>query len=87
MEQESGLSTPKATASSAATGEEVFVHLAAIKSGGYRSLRGRQAVQFDVTKSPKGMAGRERFRLSSRDQRMPSSERISGISSFGAMPD
>jgi len=35
-------------------GEDVFVHFSAIQSGGFRSLQEGQAVQFDVTKGPKG---------------------------------
>ena len=36
------------------TGEDVFVHFSAIQAGGFRSLQEGQAVQFDVTKGPKG---------------------------------
>jgi CspA family cold shock protein len=36
------------------TGEDVFVHFSAIQAGGFRSLREGQAVQFEVTKGPKG---------------------------------
>ncbi len=36
-------------------GEDVFVHFSAIQSnGGFRSLQEGQAVQFNVTKGPKG---------------------------------
>ena len=35
-------------------GEDVFVHFSAIQAGGLRSLQEGQAVQFDVTKGPKG---------------------------------
>jgi CspA family cold shock protein len=35
-------------------GEGVFVHFSAIQAGGFRSLQEGQAVQFDVTKGPKG---------------------------------
>jgi len=35
-------------------GEDVFVHFSAIQAGGFRSLQEGQAVQFDVTKGPKG---------------------------------
>ncbi|HTV16467.1 MAG TPA: cold-shock protein [Acidobacteriaceae bacterium] len=36
-------------------GEDVFVHYSAIQSnGGFRSLQEGQAVQFNVTKGPKG---------------------------------
>ena len=35
-------------------GEDVFVHFSAIQSGGFRSLQEGQAVQFGVTKGPKG---------------------------------
>jgi CspA family cold shock protein len=36
-------------------GEDVFVHFSAIKGNGFRSLQEGQAVQFEVTKGPKGM--------------------------------
>ena len=37
-------------------GEDVFVHFSAIQSnGGFRSLQEGQAVQFNVTKGPKGL--------------------------------
>jgi cold shock protein len=36
------------------SGEDVFVHFSAIQAGGFRSLQEGQAVQFDVTKGPKG---------------------------------
>jgi CspA family cold shock protein len=32
----------------------VFVHFSAIQAGGFRSLQEGQAVQFEVTKGPKG---------------------------------
>jgi CspA family cold shock protein len=35
-------------------GEDVFVHFSAIQAGGFRSLQEGQAVQFEVTKGPKG---------------------------------
>jgi len=35
-------------------GEDVFVHFSAIESRGFRSLQEGQAVQFNVTKGPKG---------------------------------
>jgi cold shock protein len=37
------------------SGEDVFVHFSAIQAGGFRSLQEGQAVQFDVTKGPKGL--------------------------------
>jgi CspA family cold shock protein len=37
------------------SGEDVFVHFSAIQSEGYRSLEEGQAVQFSVTKGPKGL--------------------------------
>jgi cold shock protein len=36
------------------TGEDVFVHFSAIQASGFRSLAEGQAVQFSVTKGPKG---------------------------------
>jgi CspA family cold shock protein len=36
------------------SGEDVFVHFSAIQAGGFRSLQEGQAVQFEVTKGPKG---------------------------------
>jgi len=35
-------------------GDDVFVHFSAVQGGGFRSLQEGQAVQFDVTKGPKG---------------------------------
>ena len=35
-------------------GEDVFVHFSAIQAGGFKSLQEGQAVQFTVTKGPKG---------------------------------
>ena len=36
-------------------GEDVFVHFSAIQSNGFRSLQEGQAVEFKVTKGPKGL--------------------------------
>jgi CspA family cold shock protein len=36
------------------SGEDVFVHLSAIQSDGFRALDEGQAVEFDVTSGPKG---------------------------------
>jgi CspA family cold shock protein len=37
------------------TGEDVFVHFSAIHMDGYTSLNEGQAVEFEVTKGPKGL--------------------------------
>lgn len=36
------------------SGDDVFVHSSAIQAGGFRSLQEGQAVEFEVTKGPKG---------------------------------
>jgi CspA family cold shock protein len=36
------------------SGPDIFVHFSAIKSDGFKSLREGQAVEFEVTKGPKG---------------------------------
>jgi CspA family cold shock protein len=37
------------------TGEDVFLHFSAIHMDGYKSLNEGQAVEFEVTKGPKGL--------------------------------
>jgi cold shock protein len=37
------------------SGEDVFVHFSAIQMDGYKSLNEGQAVEFEVTKGPKGL--------------------------------
>lgn len=37
------------------SGEDVFVHFSAIQMEGYKSLEEGQAVEFEVTKGPKGL--------------------------------
>jgi len=37
------------------TGEDVFVHFSAIQMDGYKPLNEGQAVEFEVTKGPKGL--------------------------------
>ena len=36
------------------SGGDIFVHFSAIRSNGFRSLQEGQAVEFSVTKAPKG---------------------------------
>jgi CspA family cold shock protein len=36
-------------------GKDVFVHFSAIEAGGFRSLAGGDAVEFDVVEGPKGL--------------------------------
>jgi CspA family cold shock protein len=37
------------------SGEDVFCHFSAIQRDGYKSLNEGQAVEFEVTKGPKGL--------------------------------
>ncbi len=37
------------------TGGDIFVHFSAIQAGGFKSLQEGQAVEFEVTKEPKGL--------------------------------
>ena len=37
------------------SGGDIFVHFSAIQAGGFKSLQEGQAVEFEVTKGPKGL--------------------------------
>ena len=37
------------------SGEDIFVHFSAIQAEGYKSLNEGQAVEFEVTRGPKGL--------------------------------
>ena len=37
------------------SGEDVFVHFSAIQADGYKTLNDGQAVEFEVTRGPKGL--------------------------------
>ena len=37
------------------SGEDVYVHFSAIQADGYKSLNEGQAVEFEVTRGPKGL--------------------------------
>jgi CspA family cold shock protein len=37
------------------SGEDIFVHFSGIQMDGYKSLNEGQAVEFEVTKGPKGL--------------------------------
>jgi len=39
----------------AQSGEDVFVHFSAIVADGYKTLNDGQAVEFEVSKGPKGL--------------------------------
>ncbi len=39
----------------AENGDDVFVHFSSIQGGGFRSLAEGAAVEFDVTRGPKGL--------------------------------
>lgn len=43
------------------SGEDVFVHFSAIKAEGYRQLEEGQKVEFEVTKSNKGLQATDVF--------------------------
>jgi len=45
------------------SGEEIFVHFSAIQENGYRTLEEGQAVEFEVTKGPKGLQAANVARL------------------------
>src|SRR2546427_8910657 len=60
-------------------GEDVFVHFSAIQAGGFRSLQEGQAVQFDVTKGPKGWQAEyvQAVEVASKNARYPKGFRAS----------
>ena len=45
------------------SGEDVFVHFSAIVADGYKSLNEGQAVEFEVTRGPKGLLAANVTRL------------------------
>lgn len=45
------------------SGEEIFVHFSAIQENGFRTLEEGQAVEFEVTKGPKGLQAANVVRL------------------------
>ena len=45
------------------SGDDVFVHFSAIGGNGFKSLQEGQAVQFNVTKGPKGLQAENVNRL------------------------
>jgi CspA family cold shock protein len=47
------------------SGEDVFVHHSAIQGSGYKSLEEGQAVEFNVTKGPKGWQAVEVVKIES----------------------
>ena len=64
------------------TGEDVFVHFSAIQMDGYKSLNEGQAVEFEVTKGPKGLQAENVTGLYLVDSRCPARKRDTRFKEF-----
>ena len=61
---------------------DVFVHFSAIQSSGFRSLPEGQAVEFTVTKGPKGLQA-ENVKVLEQPELLPGCFQAPGSSAFG----